>query len=118
MGNRTRFSVLALAVLLAAILCTTARAGDDTQFSIYLDTDEPGSDYKRVDPPSFSSCQDRCAAKTACRAFTYDVTERVCFLKTKGDIPLIFHSEAISGEKIAGNQFAISKKSGRPRVRL
>lgn len=114
MAALIRLSVLGIAAALVTAVTPTRGISENTQFSIYLDTDAPGSDYKRGDPPSFSSCQERCGAETACRAFSYNVTKRVCFLKTKGNIPLIPHSEAIAGRKIAGNHFTISKNQDAP----
>jgi S1-C subfamily serine protease len=103
--GRTQF-VLSLVAMLATTVSPASSASDDTQFSILLDTDAPGSDYKRFDPPSFSSCQERCAAETACRAFSYNVTKQVCFLKTRGDIQLIPHREGITGVKAAATSSA------------
>jgi S1-C subfamily serine protease len=79
-----------------------------------LDTDAPGFDYKRFDPPSFSSCQERCGAEAACQAFSFNVTKRVCFLKNKANIALVPHSDAIANKKIAGDQFAISMDQDLP----
>ena len=112
--GRTRFSVFSIAAICVATLSPANSASDDIQFSILLDTDAPGFDYKRFDPPSFSSCQERCGAEAACRAFSFNVTKRVCFLKNKGNIALVPHSDAIAGKKIAGDQFAISKDQDLP----
>jgi hypothetical protein len=55
---------------LAAIVCIAAPsftrgASDDKQFSIYIDSDAPGYDYKRIDPPSFST-REALRRQTAC----------------------------------------------------
>jgi S1-C subfamily serine protease len=46
-------------------------------------------------------CQSRRGAEPECRAFSYNIAKKVCFLKHRGDIPLIRHEEAITGIKIA-----------------
>lgn len=104
---------------LAAIVCIAAPsftrgASDDKQFSIYIDSDAPGYDYKRIDPPSFSYCESRCGAETTCKAFTYNRTKQVCFLKDNVNIRLIPQSEAITGLKVADKQFSISKYKDAP----
>jgi S1-C subfamily serine protease len=114
MAARISPCLVLAAVLSLAVPSPTNGASDDTPFSIYLDADAPGSDYKRADPPSFSSCQDRCAADATCQAFSYNVTKRVCFLKNKGNIPLTPHSEAVTGRKIGSQQFSISKNQDAP----
>jgi S1-C subfamily serine protease len=63
--------------------------------------DAPGYDYERFDPPSAGDCQRLCAADPECRAFSYNVTKQVCFLKNRGDTQLIGHHEAITGIKAA-----------------
>jgi S1-C subfamily serine protease len=74
-------------------------AGD--QFAISMDQDLPGYDYERFDPPSSGDCRRLCAAESECKAFSYNVTKQVCFLKTRGDIQLIPHREGITGVKAA-----------------
>jgi S1-C subfamily serine protease len=110
----TRLFVLAVAAVVISAVSPTSGAGEDIPFSIYLDTDAPGYDYKRGDPPSFSSCQDRCASDAVCQAFSYNVTKRVCFLKNKGNIARIPYSEAVTGRKIGSHQFSISKNQDAP----
>ena len=102
------------AILSIAVLSPTSVASDDKQFSIYIDTDAPGHDYKQIDPPSLSYCLNRCGAEAACKAFTYNRTKQVCFLKYKSGFPLIRHMEAITGRKIADTQFSISKYQDAP----
>jgi hypothetical protein len=103
---------------LAAIVCIAAPSftggASDKPFSIYIDSDAPGYDYKRIDPPSFSYCENRCGAETTCKAFTYYRTKQVCFLKDNGNIRLIPQSEAITGLKVADKQFSISKYKDAP----
>jgi S1-C subfamily serine protease len=115
MSDRAGIWIVSLAVILSlAVLCFTGAASGGDQFSIYLDADAPGYDYQRFDPPSFSYCQSRCGAETACRAFTYNVAKQVCFLKSNGGNWLIRHEGAITGRKIAGNQFSISNNKDAP----
>ena len=90
MAARSELCVASLAAIVCiAALSFTRGASDDKQFSIYIDSDAPGYDYKRIDPPSFSYCESRCGAETTCKAFTYNRTKQVCFLKDNVKIRLI-----------------------------
>ena len=102
------------AILSIAVLAPTSVLSADKQFSIHIDTDAPGYDYKQIDPPSLSYCQTRCGAEAACKAFTYNRAKQVCFLKYKAGFHLTRHMEAITGTKIADNQFSISKYKDAP----
>ncbi len=79
----------------------TGRKLGVSRFSIRRNRDSSGHDYERLDPPTLSGCETRCGAEPECRAFSYNITEKVCFLKHRVDIPLIRHAEAITGIKIA-----------------
>jgi S1-C subfamily serine protease len=79
----------------------TGRKTGANRFSIRRNRDAPGHDYERLDPPTLSDCEDRCGGEPECRAFSYNITNKVCFLKHTSDIPLIRHAEAITGIKIA-----------------
>lgn len=82
-------------------------ASSPTAFDILYDTDLPYNDYRHgMDDPSlagvsFESCQATCAADGMCRAFTYNATHEVCFLKSDAAEPVPFDN-AISGIKRAG----------------
>ena len=71
------------------------------RFTIRRNKDAPGHDYERLDPPTVGECESLCGEDTQCRAFSYNVTKKVCFLKYSGDIALIPHVDAITGVKIA-----------------
>jgi S1-C subfamily serine protease len=79
----------------------TGRKIRGNRFSIRRNKDAPGHDYERLDPPTLSGCESRCGAEPECRAFSYNVPKKVCFLKYSDNIPLIRHSEAITGIKVS-----------------
>ena len=79
----------------------TGRKTSGDRFSIRRNRDAPGHDYERLDPPTLSDCESRCGTEPECRAFSYNIAKKVCFLKHSGDMPLIRHAEAITGIKIA-----------------
>jgi len=79
----------------------TGRKTGSNRFSIRRNRDAPGYDYARIDPPTLSDCESQCGADPQCRAFSYNFTKNVCFLKFRGDIPLIRHAEAITGVKVS-----------------
>ncbi len=79
----------------------TGRKIRGNRFSIRRNKDAPGHDYDRLAPPTLSDCESRCGAEPECRAFSYNVPKKVCFLKYSDNIPLIRHSEAITGIKVS-----------------
>ena len=79
----------------------TGRKTSGNRFTIRRNRDASGHDYERLDPPTLGDCESLCGGDTKCRAFSYNVTKKVCFLKFKGDIALIPHADAITGVKIA-----------------
>ncbi|MGD9400405.1 MAG: trypsin-like peptidase domain-containing protein [Methyloceanibacter sp.] len=79
----------------------TGRKTSGNRFTIRRNKDAPGHDYERLDPPTLGECESLCGEDTQCRAFSYNVTKKVCFLKHKADIALIPHPDAITGVKIA-----------------
>jgi predicted aspartyl protease len=79
----------------------TGRKSGAKKIIIRKNRDAPGNDYDRLDPPSLSSCQQLCSAALECKAFTYNVTKKVCFLKYKGDMPLVHFKQAVAGIKVA-----------------
>lgn len=79
----------------------TGRKSGAKKFIIRKNRDAPGNDYERLDPPTLTSCQRLCSADIECKAFTYNAAKKVCFLKYKGDIPLIPFKEALAGIKVA-----------------
>jgi len=112
-----QIQTIATALTAAFFVATPALmliADDATPYIIHIDTDAPGFDYKRLDPPTFESCQSRCAADTECKTFTYDRAKEVCFLKYSGSGKLIARSEAITGRKTADQKFAIGKYKDAP----
>jgi hypothetical protein len=112
-AQRTWITNLAV-ILSIAVSSPRTATGDDKQFSIYLDTDAPGYDYQQFDPPSLSYCQSRCGAEAKCRAFTYNVEKKVCFLKDKATFLLRPHGDAITGRKTSGGQFLIRRNRDAP----
>jgi hypothetical protein len=80
---------------------TTGRKTRGNRFTIRRNKDAPGHDYERLDPPTLGECESLCGEDPQCRAFSYNVTKKVCFLKYSGDIALIPHADAITGVKIA-----------------
>jgi clan AA aspartic protease (TIGR02281 family) len=79
----------------------TGRKSRAKKFIIRKNRDAPGNDYDRLDPPSLISCQSLCSAALECKAFTYNVAKKVCFLKYKGDMPLVPFKEAVAGIKVS-----------------
>ena len=79
----------------------TGRKSGVKKFIIRKNRDAPGNDYERLDPPTLTSCQRLCGADIECKAFTYNAAKKVCFLKYKGDIPLVPFKEAVAGIKVA-----------------
>ena len=65
-----------------------ARAQDQAnapaaQISTLTDTDLPGSDFKRLSGVTLEACSSACVAEAQCKAFTYNISARVCFLKNQ-----------------------------------
>ena len=79
----------------------TGKKSGAKNFTIRKRRDAPGNDYERLDPPTLTSCQSLCSAAPECRAFTYNTAKKVCFLKYKGDMPLVPFEEAVAGIKVA-----------------
>ncbi len=102
------------AAALAASPAHMAVADNETPYVTHIDTDAPGFDYKRLDPPTLDACQSRCAADTACKTFTYDRAKEVCFLKYSGSVKLIPRSSAVTGRKTADQRFSIAKYKDAP----
>jgi hypothetical protein len=112
-----RIQTIATALATAFFVASPAHApfaDDETPYVIHIDTDAPGFDYKRLDPPTLDACQSRCAADAACKTFTYDRAKEVCFLKYSGSVKLIPRSGAITGRKTADQKFSIAKYKDAP----
>lgn len=83
---------------------TLSSTGPGMGTTLLPDTDLPGNDYRSgmtdpaLDNISASGCQALCEADNQCRAFTHNVSARVCFLKAAASEPAGF-SGAISGIK-------------------
>lgn len=76
-------------------------------FEILENADLPGNDYrmgigKGADPGlkniDLAQCVSTCAAEGQCRAFTYNVSARVCFLKSSG-VGVVDFDGAVSGRR-------------------
>jgi CHAT domain-containing protein/peptidoglycan hydrolase-like protein with peptidoglycan-binding domain len=79
-------------------------------FELVEDVDLPENDYrmgigKNADPQlkniDLAQCEAICASEGQCQAFTYNVSARVCFLKTTGATATPFKG-AISGRRLSG----------------
>ena len=51
-------------------------------FAAYPSRDMEGGDYQRERGISLDQCEDRCKRDSRCRAFSYDMWNRFCFLKS------------------------------------
>ncbi|MGB3336976.1 MAG: peptidoglycan-binding protein [Devosia sp.] len=92
--------LLSGAVRIAAPTSTGSTGRPD--FDLLYDVDLPGNDFRSgMSEPALKrltldECLASCAADGRCRAFTYNVAAKVCFLKSTGTNPSAF-SGAISG---------------------
>ena len=86
-GLRFRSLVLLVALAVVAILGTSlpVLAGPATTRQIQLmeDSDFFGRDIQVLKEVELETCQSACLATEACRAFTYNVKARWCFLKDR-----------------------------------
>jgi hypothetical protein len=76
-----------LSILLLIKLMLVASAQDSfakTDHLTILDNiDLPGGDYRSLKDGSLQSCRNVCLKEKRCKAYTYNKTARVCFLKDK-----------------------------------
>jgi len=86
---KTRSTKLLLALCLATwVAGGEARAQDQAnapaaQISRLANTDLPGSDFSRLSSVTLQACSAACVAEAQCKAFTYNISARVCFLKNQ-----------------------------------
>lgn len=65
----------------------------------------PGNDIQRI--PNFASsedCQKQCQSNDACKFFTYDAINKICWLKNAETIPTVVAGH-VSGPKVCQNCF-------------
>ena len=60
--------------------------------------DYPGGDYRSFPKPTWQSCSRACFVDTQCKAFTYDTSDRTCWLKNQ-IVDASFVSHSIAGRK-------------------
>ena len=70
------------------------------RLSLRRNSDAPGNDYNWFKPPTLSDCRTLCDEEPNCKAFTFNKSKQVCFLKNKRDISLIRFDGAITGVKV------------------
>jgi hypothetical protein len=70
-----------------------------SRFQEIDDTDIPGNDFETLTGVSYDVCISACRATQQCRAFTFNVSAKWCFLKSEAAQRLIFNG-AQSGIKI------------------
>ena len=80
---------------------TTGIKTGANSISLRRNRDAPGNDYKWVKSPTLSDCRTLCDEEPNCKAFTFNKSKQVCFLKNKQDISLIRFDGAITGVKVA-----------------
>ncbi|WP_020179696.1 caspase family protein [Methylopila sp. M107] len=68
------------------------------QFRLRFDTDFPERDVDEFRDVDQQACVSRCAGDGRCQAFTYNVTKRVCFLKS-GVARVLSFKNVVSGVK-------------------
>ncbi|RYE86545.1 MAG: hypothetical protein EOP19_06555, partial [Hyphomicrobiales bacterium] len=82
-----------------------------TGFSVLYDIDLPYNDFRSgisergLKGIGMDGCLAACSADSRCQAFTYNVSARVCFLKTSGGNPTPFNG-AVSGVRNGGGGIA------------
>ena len=88
--TRNRRYVELFVALCLAIWCIGDRASardegaaSTSRISILAGVDLPGSDYRRLSRVTLKRCKSACLGEAQCRAFTYNVRARKCFLKSK-----------------------------------
>ena len=80
---------------------TTGIKTGANRISLRRNRDAPGNDYKWVKSPTPPDCRTLCDEEPNCKAFTFNKSKQVCFLKNKQDISLIRYDGAITGVKVA-----------------
>ena len=85
-------------------------AASTSQISILTDVDLPGGDYRKLSRVTLQRCKSACLGEQRCRAFTYNIRARTCFLKNRIRGRKRF-SGATSGIK---KQRAVSEPKGAP----
>jgi len=61
---------------------SAAREPSGKPFTTYSSRDMEGGDYRREHGISFDQCEDHCKRDSRCQAFSYDMWNRFCFLKS------------------------------------
>jgi hypothetical protein len=76
-----------LSILLLIKLMLVASAQDSfaktDRLTILDNIDLPGGDYRSIKDGSLQSCRNVCLKEKRCRAYTYNLRAKVCFLKDK-----------------------------------
>ena len=76
--------------------------------------DAPGNDYKSFSPPTLPDCKNLCDEEPNCKAFTFNKSKQVCFLKNKQDPSRVRYNGAITGVKVARNSRPPPTETGDP----
>jgi len=102
---------ITLAVFLANAAGYAPAIAKSTSFEVLKGFDLPSSDYRsgftesRLKGISKKACRKECAKDNRCRAFTFNVKARVCFLKESVPQRVPF-AGAVSGIKVEGDRTA------------
>ncbi|MEM8877524.1 MAG: alpha-2-macroglobulin family protein [Pseudomonadota bacterium] len=88
--------ILGLALVSFVGASAVAQNAPRSQFELFDDTDFFGGDLRTIKEITLQACQTACADDQACRAFTYNVRARWCFLKS-ADVERKTFEGAISG---------------------
>lgn len=71
------------------------------RFDVEYGFDQPGGDYRNLRADALDDCQDACAADGRCRAFTYNTSDRRCYLKDS-ERSMVRRSDTVTGIKRGG----------------
>lgn len=92
-------TALLLIVFVCCISGTMAQTGDVRELRIEKNRDFYGFDFATLKKVSLETCKSSCLSNDRCRAFTYNVKARFCFLKSDFAKNVAFDG-AISGKVI------------------
>jgi hypothetical protein len=112
MRHVEKLSVVRAALMATMVVLAAPATAADNTFVQIPRADSPGNDYLKLDLPSIEACEGKCAADSACNAFTYNELESACFLKLVANPVITFYAFATTGVKLAPSMTAAGGEPG------